>query len=129
MKVVLFGATGMVGRAALRECLLDPEVREVLAVGRAATGQKHEKLRELVRKDLYSYAGAEAELTGYDACFFCLGVSSSGMSEADYQSSTRCWRRSFRSSRCSSAGTSSPPSRSAARCSTSSGRERPSAFL
>jgi uncharacterized protein YbjT (DUF2867 family) len=85
MKVVLFGATGMIGQGVLRECLLDPEVERVLAVGRSASGQKHEKLSDLVRPDLTSYGGAEAELSGYDACFFCLGVSSAGMSEADYQ--------------------------------------------
>jgi uncharacterized protein YbjT (DUF2867 family) len=85
MKVILFGATGMVGQGVLRESLLDPQVQSVLAVGRSSTGQQHPKLRELLRKDLYSYAGVEAELTGYDACFFCLGVTSAGMSEADYR--------------------------------------------
>jgi uncharacterized protein YbjT (DUF2867 family) len=84
MKVVLFGATGMIGQGVLRECLLDPEVEAVLAVGRSPSGQKHEKLRELVRPNLEDYSGAEGELTGYDACFFCLGVSSAGMAEADY---------------------------------------------
>jgi uncharacterized protein YbjT (DUF2867 family) len=85
MKVVLFGATGMVGQGVLRECLLDPEVEAVVAVGRSPSGQKHEKLRELVRPNLEDYAGAEAELSGQDACFFCLGVSSAGMSEENYR--------------------------------------------
>ena len=85
MKVILFGATGMVGQGVLRECLLAPDVETVLAVGRRPTGQKHPKLRELVRKDLTSYAGVEQELTGYDACFFCLGVTSAGKTEADYR--------------------------------------------
>jgi uncharacterized protein YbjT (DUF2867 family) len=85
VKVVLFGATGMVGQGVLRECLLDPGVTEVLAVGRTPTGQQHEKLRELVKPDLADLSADSAALTGYDACFFCLGVSSFGMSEADYR--------------------------------------------
>ena len=52
MKVILFGATGMVGQGVLRECLLDREVESVLAIGRGATGQQHAKLREIVHKDL-----------------------------------------------------------------------------
>ena len=76
MNVVLFGATGMVGQGVLRECLLDPDVARVLTIGRSATGQQHAKLRELVLKDLYNYSSVEAELTGFDACFFCLGVAS-----------------------------------------------------
>jgi uncharacterized protein YbjT (DUF2867 family) len=84
MKVILFGATGMVGQGVLRECLLDPDVQSVLAVGRSATGQQHAKLRELVHKDFFDFSTIESELTGFDACFFCLGVSSAGMREADY---------------------------------------------
>ena len=85
MKVVLFGATGMVGQGVLRECLLDPDVEVVLTVGRSATGKHHEKLRELVHTDLFDLSPVEDQLAGYDACFFCLGVSSAGMSEADYR--------------------------------------------
>jgi uncharacterized protein YbjT (DUF2867 family) len=85
MNVIIFGATGMVGQAALRESLLDPGVERVLTVGRSATGQKHEKLQELAHGDLTDYSSVKSELAGYDACFFCLGVSSSGMSEADYR--------------------------------------------
>jgi uncharacterized protein YbjT (DUF2867 family) len=85
MKVIVFGATGMVGQGALRECLLDSGVERVLTVGRSATGQKHDKLRELVHANLTDYTQAAAELEGYDACFFCLGISSAGMSEADYR--------------------------------------------
>ena len=84
MKVILFGATGMVGQSVLRECLLDDGVEGVLAIGRSSTGLTHPKLRELVRKDLFDFATAGTDLRGYDACFFCLGVSSAGMSEADY---------------------------------------------
>ena len=85
MNIILFGATGMVGQGALRECLLAPDVERVLAVGRGATGQAHEKLREIVRDDLFDLSAVEGELAGYDACFFCLGASSAGMSEAAYR--------------------------------------------
>jgi uncharacterized protein YbjT (DUF2867 family) len=84
MKVILFGATGMVGQGVLRECLLSNEVSEVLSIGRGATGQQHAKLREIVQEDLSNLTPIEAELRGYDACFFCLGVSSAGMREQDY---------------------------------------------
>ena len=81
MRVVLFGATGMIGQGVLRECLLAPDVESVLSIGRARTGQQHEKLREVVQPDLLELA----PITEQDACFFCLGVSSTGMSEADYR--------------------------------------------
>jgi uncharacterized protein YbjT (DUF2867 family) len=84
MKVILFGATGMVGQGALRECLLDPGVEKVLAVGRRATGQHHEKLREIVHRDFLDFSTIEGDLAGYDACLYALGVSSAGMSEPDY---------------------------------------------
>jgi uncharacterized protein YbjT (DUF2867 family) len=85
MKIILFGATGMVGQGVLRECLRDAEIESVLAVGRTATGVTHAKLREIVRADLFHYADVEGQLRGYDACFFCLGVSSAGMTEANYR--------------------------------------------
>jgi uncharacterized protein YbjT (DUF2867 family) len=84
MKVILFGATGMVGQGVLRECLLDPRVERVLAITRAPLDQQHEKLRVLVHDDFTNYSAVESELLGYDACFFCLGVSSLGMTEAAY---------------------------------------------
>src|SRR5437868_5629258 len=84
MKVILFGATGMVGQGVLRECLLDPDVEAVLTIGRTATGQHHAKLREIVHADLTDYAAVERDLAGHDACLFCLGVSAAGMSEQDY---------------------------------------------
>lgn len=84
MKVILFGATGMVGQGVLRECLADDSVGEVMAIGRKPVGIAHPKLRELVRNDLFDFDVADAELRGFDACFFCLGVSSMGMSEAEY---------------------------------------------
>lgn len=88
MKVILFGASGMVGQGVLRECLLDPDVNSVVSVGRSATGKSHPKLREVVRADLLDYSALEPELAGFDACFFCLGVSSAGMSEAEYRKVT-----------------------------------------
>lgn len=84
MKILLFGATGMVGQGVLRECLQDASVTLVQTVGRTATGQQHPKLRELVLTDLRDYRAVTGELTGFDACFFCLGVSSAGLSEAQY---------------------------------------------
>lgn len=84
MKAILYGATGMVGQGVLRECLLAAEVDQVLAVGRSSTGQLNPKLSELLLPDLSNYSGHEDELAGYDACFFCLGVSAAGMTETDY---------------------------------------------
>jgi len=85
MKVILFGATGMVGQGVLRECLLDADVEAVLAIGRSPTGQRHAKLREIVHQDFLDYSAIESRLAGLDACFFCLGVSSVGMNEERYR--------------------------------------------
>jgi uncharacterized protein YbjT (DUF2867 family) len=85
VKVILLGATGMVGQGVLRECLLDPEVESVLLVGRNATGQQHEKLYEIVHDDLFDLSAIEGRLSAYDACFFCLGVSAVGMKEEAYR--------------------------------------------
>jgi len=85
MNVLIFGATGMVGQGVLRECLLDPNVQSVRAIGRSPTGVQHAKLRDVVHPDLFRYEAIEASLTGFDACFFCLGVTSSGKAEADYE--------------------------------------------
>jgi len=84
MKIVLFGATGMIGQCVLRECLRAGDVEMVLSIGRSPTGSPDAKLREIVRGDLFDYADIGNDLTGFDACFFCLGVSSGGMNEADY---------------------------------------------
>jgi uncharacterized protein YbjT (DUF2867 family) len=75
----------MIGQGVLRECLLDADVARVQTVGRTATGVQHPKLREIVHEDLSHYASIEAELVGFDACLFCLGVSSAGMNEANYE--------------------------------------------
>jgi uncharacterized protein YbjT (DUF2867 family) len=85
MRILIFGATGMVGQGVLQECLLAPNIDAVQTVGRRATGKQHPKLREIVQPDLFHYSDIEAELSGYDACFFCLGVSSVGMAEAQYE--------------------------------------------
>ncbi|WP_198919856.1 NAD-dependent epimerase/dehydratase family protein [Pseudomonas chlororaphis] len=84
MRVLLFGATGMVGQGVLRECLLAPDVQEVLAIGRTPLSRTHEKLRQLQHRDMFDYGQLEAQLQGFDACFFCLGVSAVGMAEAEY---------------------------------------------
>jgi uncharacterized protein YbjT (DUF2867 family) len=81
----MFGATGMVGQGVLRECLLAPDVHAVLAIGRNATGQSDLKLKEIVRPDLLDLSPIESQLSGFDACFFCLGVASAGMTEANYR--------------------------------------------
>ena len=84
MKVVLFGATGMVGHGVLIECLEHDAVESVLAVGRRSCGVDHPKLRELLLADLFDLETHAEQLRGCDACFYCLGVSSAGMSEDDY---------------------------------------------
>ena len=85
MKVILFGATGMVGQGVLRECLRDSEVERVLAITRSPIAQRHPKLTEIVRANFLDYSDIEPQLAGYDACFFCLGVSSLGISEERYR--------------------------------------------
>jgi uncharacterized protein YbjT (DUF2867 family) len=85
MNVLLFGATGMVGQGVLRECLEDRDVQLVQTVGRTITGAQSPKLREIIHADLLHYEPIESRLSGFDACFFCLGVSSAGMAEADYE--------------------------------------------
>ncbi len=84
MKVIIFGATGMVGQGALNACLKDPQVSQVLVIGRTAPGRTHPKMLELVQANLFDLGSLDADLSKYDACFFCLGTSSSGMDEASY---------------------------------------------
>ena len=84
MRVLLFGATGMVGQGVLIECLQAADVSLVQSVGRTALYQQHPKLRDVVHKNLLDYCAIEPQLEGFDACFFCLGVTSAGKTEADY---------------------------------------------
>lgn len=88
MKVILFGASGVVGQGAVRECLRDPEIDAVLAIGRSPSGQRHVKLRELLQQDVTDLSLVEHELARYDACLFCLGVSAVGLSEEEYRRTT-----------------------------------------
>lgn len=85
LRVLIFGATGMVGRGVLLECLRDSGVESVVTLGRSATGESNSKLREIVHRNLADYSGMEETLTGIDACFFCLGATSTGMKESDYE--------------------------------------------
>lgn len=89
MRVVLFGATGMIGSGALIECLEHPEVSSVLAVGRRSCGVEHEKLDEVLHDDFLDYGAVADRFADHEACFFCLGVSAAGMSEEEYTRITR----------------------------------------
>lgn len=84
MKVVLYGATGMVGAGVLMECIIDPRVTSVLCVGRKPVGVPHPKVRDMVLKDPMDYSGIGDAFAGTDACFWCLGITSLGMDEAAY---------------------------------------------
>jgi len=85
VRVVLTGASGMVGGGVLRECLRDPSVELVLSLGRRPSGSGDPKLRELVVPDFFDLRSVEGQLAGFDACFYCAGVSSAGMGEAEYR--------------------------------------------
>jgi uncharacterized protein YbjT (DUF2867 family) len=84
VRVLITGTTGMVGQGALRECLLAPDVSEVISLGRSPLGQDHPKLRSIVVTDLFDLSGVDS-LDGIDACFFCLGISSTGVSADTYE--------------------------------------------
>lgn len=84
MKLIIFGATGMVGSGALREALAASEVESVLSIGRQSCGLVHPKLRELLLPDLFDFAAHEERLKGYDACIWAIGVSSVGLDETAY---------------------------------------------
>lgn len=88
MNVLLFGATGMVGRGTLLECVRDGRVRSVLSVGRSSIGRADSKVREIIQPDLFDLEPVREQFAQCDACFFCLGVSSAGMKEADYHRAT-----------------------------------------
>lgn len=84
LKVIITGATGMVGEGVLLECLQNPDVAEVLMLNRRSFDLKHPKLKELIVPNFLEIEKFKDQLTGYDACFFCAGISSIGMNEADY---------------------------------------------
>lgn len=88
MRIIIFGVTGMVGQSALRECLVDDDIQEILAISRKSTNLRHEKLNEIELKNVADLSSIEHEITGFDACFFCLGVSSAGMKEEEYRKIT-----------------------------------------
>ncbi len=88
LRVIITGATGMVGEGVLHECLNAPEVEKVLLLNRRASGIQHLKVTEVVHPDLFDLTAVEAELTGYNACFFCLGTTSVGKSEEEYYRTT-----------------------------------------
>jgi uncharacterized protein YbjT (DUF2867 family) len=85
IKAIITGATGMVGEGVLHECLRHMDVEQVLVINRKPGGITHPKLREIIHTDFLNLTAIESQLTGYNACFFCLGVSSVGMKEADYR--------------------------------------------
>jgi uncharacterized protein YbjT (DUF2867 family) len=85
VKAIIFGGSGMVGQGVLRECLRDASVEKILLVGRSASGVRDARVSEMVLRDMTDYSGAAGQLGGYDACFFCLGVTSAGMKEAAYR--------------------------------------------
>ncbi|OQY04534.1 MAG: hypothetical protein B6I20_02830 [Bacteroidetes bacterium 4572_117] len=84
MKVIIFGATGMVGQCVLVECLKSPAITKILVVGRRTCGVKNIKTREILHNNFLDYSAIENELIGYNACFYCLGVSSVGLSNKKY---------------------------------------------
>jgi hypothetical protein len=88
LKIILTGSTGMVGEGVLLECLENPLVESILVVNRRECGYTHPKLKEIIHSDFFDLSPIEHELSGYNACFFCLGVSSIGMNEEDYTKMT-----------------------------------------
>lgn len=84
INAIITGSTGMVGKGVLLECLDSPKVESVLVINRKPVGIRHEKLKEIIHADFYDLSPVEEQLKGYNACYFCLGVSSFQMQEADY---------------------------------------------
>jgi uncharacterized protein YbjT (DUF2867 family) len=85
IKTIITGATGMVGEGVLHECLLHPDVESVLVINRKPCGIKHEKLKEIIHNDLFDLTSIEDQLKGYNACYFCAGISSVGKKEEEYR--------------------------------------------
>ena len=88
LKTVITGATGMVGEGVLHVSLNNPEVKSVLVINRRSCGVKHPKLKEIIHKDFMNLSGIQDQLTGYNACFFCAGISSLGRSKEEYEKIT-----------------------------------------
>lgn len=84
IKAIITGSTGMVGKGVLLECLENPQVESVLVINRQSLGLKHEKLKEIIHPDFHDFSSIAGELRGFNACFFCLGVSAAGLSETAY---------------------------------------------
>ena len=100
VRVIITGATGMVGEGVLHECLLHPGVESVLVINRKPCGVRHQKLKEIVHSDFFDLSFIECELTGYNVCFFCAGVSSIGMNEPEYTRVTYDMTMSFANTLC-----------------------------
>ena len=88
INAIIFGASGMVGEGVLLEALKHPDVQSVLVIGRRSCGRQHPKLKEVIHQDFFDYSAIKDQLSGYNACLFCLGVSSIGMNEAEYTRTT-----------------------------------------
>src|ERR1700733_7455350 len=88
IKPIITGATGMVGEGVLLECLTHPDVEQVLVINRKPGGVSHPKLREIIHTDFFDLGAIESQMLGYNACFFCLGVSSVGISKEEYRHTT-----------------------------------------
>jgi nucleoside-diphosphate-sugar epimerase len=84
IRAIVTGSTGMIGEGVLHECLLHPDVESVLVINRKPCGVKHEKLQEIIHKDFFDLSSVEDQLAGYNACYFCAGVSSAGKKENEY---------------------------------------------
>ena len=99
MRVIITGSTGMVGKGVLLECLDHKVIEEVLIIGRNSVEMDHPKLKELIQKDFTDFSKIKDQLWGYDACFFCLGISSVGLKEQQYQKITYDFRADTRDCR------------------------------
>jgi uncharacterized protein YbjT (DUF2867 family) len=88
IKLILTGATGMVGEGVLTECLQHPEIEQILVINRKPCGVRHPKLKEIIHTNFFDFSSIESELVGYNACFFCLGISSVGVKKEDFYQST-----------------------------------------
>ena len=88
IKVIILGTTGMIGEGVLHKSLESPDVQSILVINRKPCGIEHEKLKEIIHKDFHDLSPIKDQLSGYNACFFCLGVSSVGMNEEEYRKLT-----------------------------------------